>query len=589
MPIEIGSYVELAELFPNRECSLEYLAECLGALPLNLVLVMCARANQVVSGPGVLTRVDRQKKLANSLLTTKVGERLNEIVRTRHEGDLEKTALFFRGQLLELVRWALLLCDPEMQPLEGPWTQNDKDLFVQAALMCSWISEAKVRTVLRDNGSVESLKDIAMVFFRGALDAALTGADPWRVLGRGQQLFLEYLPKHHPDCDHDFQQATGLSLLEYMTTAGALVAMHLQCENTMVLSDAVTLGQDTEYADAYRAYQDLQIWNIDELTERLWLGRKVPQSFDEIPAFDLKPLREKPIIALDDGRGVIPDPILLADSVMIGPVFHLAAGVRDAKYVFGKFGDAFEEYSGDILERIFPYRAGLHQTLHRNVPAADAQGRKFEIDACLDYLDRLVVVETKGVFMSDASVIACDEASFRELLEKKYLRGERDVAVAQLARAVRAIATGAWTGFGSPGAVRLVYPVLIVHDRLLVEPLVTKLLAEKLVSELEATRIPSSWQWQVDNIRFAPLTILTIDDLEDLECSDGIEFLGLLQAYSSGAPKRKESLHEFMTSSDEFKNRLRINQTLARTGRDFLGNCIRRVFGREPHEEITAD
>ncbi len=588
MPMGISSYVELAELFPDRECSLEYLAECLGALPLNLVLVKCASANQVVSGPGTLNRVDRQRKVAMRLLSADAGERLNEIVRTRHEGDLEKTTLFFRAQLLELVRWALLLCGPETPALEGDWTQEEKDLFVQAALMCSWISEARVRAVLQNNKSIEALKDIALVFFRGALDAGLVAADAWRVVGRGQRLFLEYLPKHYPEVEHDFKRATGLSLHEYMTAAGALVAMHLQLDNTMVLEDAVTLGRDTGYAEEYRAYQELQVWTIDGLRERLWPGGRIPQCLDDIPAFDLKPLREKPIIAMDDGQGIIPDPVLLADSVMIGPLFQLA-GRWDDNEVFGRFGDAFEEYSVDILARMFPSGEGLHQRLHRKVSTVDIDGKTSEIDACLDYVARVILLEAKSVFIPDDSVNMCNEAQFRTELEKRYVRGERDVGIGQLARTIRSLATGAWQGPDAECTFEMAYPVLLVHDRLLVGPLEAQYLANLLVLELDADSVPSSWQWQVGNFRFAPLTILTVEDLENLACSDGIDFLRILETYASEVPDRKESLHDFLTSSDDFRNSLRIDLALAEAAESLLGDCARQIFGREPNADIVPE
>lgn len=580
MPIQVGSYVELTDLFAGRECTLEYLAECLRALPLDKVLIMCARANQIVSAPGGMSRVDRQKKLANALLSREAGERLNDVVRKRSKGDPAKTTLFFRTQLLELVRWALLLCTRGSVPAGFSWTQPQKDLFVQAALICSRISEGKVLAVLRGDVSVPALKDIALVFFRAALDAAVIAPDAWRVVGRGQQLFTEYLPRHYPDLDSDFKRATGMSVQDYMTAASALLAIHLQLEDSMVLSDAVTLGNDTEYADVYRAYQQLHVWEVEDLRETLWPGSQVPASFDDIPAFDRKPLREKPIIVLADGRGVIPDPVILSDSMLIGPVFQLAR-VRDANYVFGCFGKAFEEYACDILERMFPHGSGLHRRLHRNVPAMDVHGQEFEIDACLDYIERLVVIEVKSVFIPDESVLACDEIAYQAALQKKYLRGERDVAVGQLARAIRAIASGSWAGLGSPGDVALVYPVAIVHDRLLVEPLATEFLANMLVSELGAAPVPSSWQWEFDGLRMAPLTILTVDDLEDLEYSIGnVTLMDLLDAYSEQFPHRRGSLHDFIASS-EFKDAMRINRTVANAGWSFLRDAAHRVFGRD--------
>jgi hypothetical protein len=290
------------------------------------------------------------------------------------------------------------------------------------------------------------------------------------------------------------------------------------------------------------------------------------------------------MIALSDGRGVIPDSILLADSVTVGSLFHLLS-VRNENEVFGKFGDAFEEYAGDVLSKMFPVGTGLHQTLHRKVLYPDVDGQKFEIDACLDYVDQLVLLEAKAVFIPDKSVVECNEAAFRAELRKKYFYGERPVGVGQLARAIRSLANRAWRGLNPNAGLRLVYPVLVVHDRLLQEPFVTKFLADLLTAELGASRVYGAWQWQVYGFRFAPLTILTIDDLENLGSSPGIDFLDLLQSYSADVPKRNGSLHDYIASTERFRDELQINEMLANAARDFLADCVRRVFGREPRKK----
>ncbi|MCX6094297.1 MAG: hypothetical protein NTY63_05675 [Candidatus Bipolaricaulota bacterium] len=584
MAAEVGSYVELTDIFPEEQCSLETLRKCLSPLPLDLVLVMCARANQVLTGPRTQSRLDRQRCLANTFLTAETGARLNEVARRRDADCPEKTAFLTRRGLLELVRWALLLCDPDTPRLRGEWTQAEKDLFTKAALICSWASETKIRKVLDDNADIEALKDIALVFFRTALDAGLSGVDPWRVIGRGRKLFLEYLPRYYPGLENDFREAMGAPPLEYMSAAGALISMHLQLADTMIMADAVTLGQDTEYAAVYAAYQAHQISTSESLRRELWPSAQLPGSFEEAPGFSLKPFRTKPIIAMDDGRGAIPDALLLADSYMVGPLFQLLS-VRNENEVFGAFGSSFEEYALDILAEMFPDGAGLHQVLHCKVPCPDVEGEVFEVDACLDYVDRLILVEAKAVFIPDRCVVECDEREFQRVLKEKYLYGERPVGVGQLARAIRALASGAWKGLDTGAAYRLVYPVLVVHDRLLQEPFVNEFLADLFVAELGAEHVAGSWQWQTDGLRFAPLTVVTIDDLEDLGGSAGIDLLELLEAFSAAIPNRRGSLHDFVTSSEQFRRELRINQSLAQTATSFLEDCSRRVFGREPTRE----
>jgi len=583
VPVEIVSYVELRDVFPDQECTIEHLAECLRPLPLDSVLEMCARANRIASGPSDLSPMDRQRQLAGGILSQEALENLKRATQRTEDGDLPKRFLFNRRQLLELTRWALLLCDADAPPLDRSWTQDEKDLFVQAALISSWLSEGRIRAVLDENESLEALKDIALVFFRQALDAGLMGVDPWRVVGRGRKLFLEYLPKHFPDLDGQFLAATGLLPLEYVTAAGAMISMHLQLENTMIMTDARTLGSDTKYAPQYRTYQHLQVWDRDDLRAKWWPRLEAPSDSSELPGLSLRPLRDKPMISLGDGRGVIPDAIILADSLIAGPLFHLLQ-VADENEVFGRFGDAVEEYVRDLLASRYGTSSMLHRVFHPNVEisAAPGDGESLELDACLDYAEQLVLIEAKTVFLPDDAVMACDEARFKDDLKEKYLQGERPVGIRQLARAMRALRHGTWKGPGGNGVPPLVFPVLAVHDRLLQEPMVSAYFADLLVEELSASPVACSWQWETGNVRFAPLTILTLDDIENLENSPGIDIIDLLRSYSEAVPKHNGSVHDYIANTERFRMELRINSSLANAATEFLADCIRRVFGRDP-------
>jgi len=584
MPIDIVTYVELQDVFPGKECTLKYLAECLQDLPLDLVLVMCAKANLIASGPAEASLLDRQQKLAGFILSPEALENLKAATRRVDVESPQKVVLFFRSQLLELTRWALLFC--EGRDLGRAWNQDERDLFAQAALICSSLAEATMKSVLA-GAAVDNLVDHALVFFRAALGAALQGVDVWRAIGRGHKLFLKYLPKHYPEFEKEFEQATGLLLIEYLTTASILTALHTQAEQNPILSDAVTLGKGSEYERQFAAYQALQICTADELRSEIWPAGNAPTDVNSIEPLNIKPLRQKPIIALQDGRGAVLDPILLADSVSVGPLFQVL-GRRDHREVFGHFGDAFEEYAGDVFSALFPTGSGLHQCLHRDVAYTDADGINAQIDYCLDYVDQLVLIEAKSIFLPDEYAIELNEAKYKSALAERYLHGKSPVGVGQLARAIRALSDCSWRGPSPEADLQLVYPVLLVHDRLLQGPLATRHLAGLLASELGATRVAGSWQWEFNAVRFAPLTILTIEDLENLQNSPGIDMRDLLHSYSESVPERNGSLHDYIASTDRFRSELRINQALAQAAAEFLEDCSRRVFGQAPYVEEAA-
>ncbi len=575
----VAAYVEVADLFPERRNSLEDLADCLGQLDLDATLVLCAQANGILAGPTEADRLERQKMLANSLLSAEAGRRLNRVAWRRAPRAPAATAFLTRSGVLELLRWALLLCRRGCAERHA-FSPAEKELFAQAAMICAWLSEVPMRRVLDQHPAGDALKSIALVFYRSAMDAGMECVEPYRAIGRGKQLLLDYLPRHYPQLGADFNDAMGVPLEAYLTAAGALVGMHLQLDHATVLADAVHLGCETEYRDIYEQYRTRQIWSIDGLTERLWPSQRVPRSPEEAPGYSLKPLRERSIIRLEDGRGVVSDPILLAESFMVGPLFRLLR-VRNENEVFGHFGEAFEDYVIDILRRRFPAGEGLHQVFHPDVTYCDANGNEAQIDGCLDYVNRLVLVEAKAVFLPDESVVRCDEAAFKRALKEKYLCDERPVGVGQLARAVRALAAGTWRGPSNAGHLLCVHPVMVVHDRLLQAPFSPEYLADLLVGTLNAKPVAGSWQWEVGEVRLAPLTIIVIDDLENLESSVDIDLLHLLEAYSADEPTRRKCLHDYMAEAPEFSRRLRHNQVLARSATAFMAECSRRVFGRE--------
>jgi len=216
--------------------------------------------------------------------------------------------------------------------------------------------------------------------------------------------------------------------------------------------------------------------------------------------------------------------------------------------IFGKFGLAFEDYATGILRRMYPSRPGLFDRVAYHLGGADARGNEFEIDASLIDVSQSVVFEMKAAWLREDAMI--DDMPDRLLadIRAKYgvdpkRKGERPKGVAQLARSVGAIARGEWLGPNAEFAHSTTfYPVLVVHDTRLDTPALGHFLDGEFMGLLGT--IPSGK-------RVAPLTIMTVQDLENLESSvANFSFVELLDAYSRECPDRLRSLHNFIAYSD---------------------------------------
>ena len=214
--------------------------------------------------------------------------------------------------------------------------------------------------------------------------------------------------------------------------------------------------------------------------------------------------------------------------------------------VFAKFGEAFEDYASDILRRMYPHVAGLVDRVAFRLGGEDGQGKEFEIDAAVFEVREAAVIEMKAAFLAEKAIADDDPEVLIGEIRSKYgasqKSGERDKGVAQLARSIGAIARGECLGAnGEFRNLDVLHPVLVVHDSRLDTPALGNFLETDFRTLLGA--VPKAK-------RVAPLTIVTIQDLENLEKSiEGFGFMELLRDYDRECPDRMRSLHNFLAYS----------------------------------------
>lgn len=491
------------------------------------------------------------------------------------------------------MRWITLYCHDH--PEDGNTFDNPeiRSRFVQVALMASdiWAKRVFGNRFSLENG-IEIARQKSLGAIRKCMEAGTPAMDVSRSLGRGFTLFEEHFPHYYPCFKKEFQSLSGLSIEEYYNCLSAMIMNYMVPKiNTdwNGIFEISHLGATTPYKDMLQKYIALESQTVDELRERLWGNiREKIKSDEDVQNYDYRPLREKPILLAKDGRAIILDPLFYSDKVSVGPLFHLTHNRtrNEANRIFSAFGEAFERYTGDILKRMFPdVRGALSKRLACNIKGFDKAGNELEIDACLNDVREIVLFEIKAVWIPESKILG-DE--YEKYLRKRYVltdgthRDRKNQGIAQLARMIRILASKEWQGQNQEfSETQLIYPVLLLHDPFFSAPVYGNFLASKFKELVMPDDVLRSGELKKGDVRIAPLIIMTIEDLENLEFSiEHFGFRDFLADYSKASPDRMVSIHNFIASS-KYSQKIYRNKAITAKGADLLQRSIKAVFGKD--------
>jgi hypothetical protein len=310
----------------------------------------------------------------------------------------------------------------------------------------------------------------------------------------------------------------------------------------------------------------------------------------EIPPYDFRSLREKPIFKAKDGRAIILDPYFFCEKATIGPLFHILKLNRyknRGNEIFGAFGNAFENYTCDILKRMFPDISGqTPKRLQCNLKIKTALSKDIlEIDALINDMIQVVLFEIKAVLIREDVILTDDYEDYLSHLREKYSLSElcdhriNIKGIGQIARIAGEISSEAQTSLTRYfEKTKIIFPVLLVHDPLLVAPVYGKFFADEFNKILNPDSTNRDGNFLKNNMRIRPLILMTIDDLEDLETSiEHFGFKELLEDYSSSCRDRLVSLHNFISSSD-YSKKIYHNRWLAGKALEILDKTKSEIF-----------
>ena len=253
---------------------------------------------------------------------------------------------------------------------------------------------------------------------RGAIAETSSGIDPSQALGRGHTMFADYFPKFYPDFEKEFTKKAGMSSADYYLCLSAMIANFLELTPEILLRGAAYSGifDINTFCDAvapearplFSQYLCLESQTPDDLRRSLWGHARIEELSGNKPC-DLKPLRERPILRVSDGRAIIMDPVFYTEKPTVGPLFFLAAGLTRQKsnQLFGAFGSSFENYVNNIFERMYPASTGLlAKRFIKNLRGKDRALNEIEIvDGYLEDISEAVLFEAKAVWVRNEVIL----------------------------------------------------------------------------------------------------------------------------------------------------------------------------------------
>lgn len=431
---------------------------------------------------------------------------------TNKDGYRAERAFFHREQMLELMRYVSVHCPDSAKYNNLTQNNRSKRMFWEATLIVSDLLLDKIYSKVNLNEPTDTRRKSFLEPIRHSARYGSKAMDPIRAFGRGARIFFECLPHKCPEFISTFEKTTKLSLNEYFAFLFFVVGhfWKIPVEQESHRRHFISMNTFSQYPDldtAFKRYIELESQTADNMARSL---RADPCSLEN----KFRTLRQKPILRLDDTNAIVLDPAFYIEKATTGPLFAIPEQIG---HLLTSFGFAFEKYVQNILQIMYPEPDNTQCRLITNQELGSKRKRQGELDACLIDGKNLLLFEVKARWIKDDKIVEPNYEDYLHELRNKYGEGAK-----QLAKAITSLISGQGAIEGHDiKNIQRIYPILIVLDSSL------GLLGNTWFFELEFSKelesdglLPGTNRIMTKLDReIAPLTLMPIDVLEDLEAS----------------------------------------------------------------------
>ncbi len=571
----VVSFVPSALIMPTRRFIPSELERACSRLDVDNALLLLARISRRISMPLPRDQIEAQRTCVEWTMNDSEINRLNAYAAKSDR----PPPVYFRAQLLEFLRW--LAHSPSTRSSANyskTQISHERSRFLFSVLCAGEVwSSRTFREVSTDSDEpLTSRRQDYLLSFRHGREASDTVANTYYPLARSSIIFGEILPRLLGSFSTSFREATGLSYEHFLNCQALFWAMLINEENECAHLNLQGL-QSHPYGHSVQQF----LWRYAQPLSTLATTDQAQSTSERSRlANRLRPLRKRPILLTKDGNhAAVPDTVIFADFLSVGPLFEVLHPANQST-LFDRFGRAFEEYCGGILQRAYPRTSHrLARRLYQNTTGGSSAG-KFEVDAHVISGYSAAILEVKASFLSE-DVTEGPNARFFARLTNRYVsaEGERPKGVRQLARIVEAICSNEWLGDEDEfNAVVRLFPVLVVLEDQLDDGLVCRFLAEEFAKQFRVELNDRDGGFRLHGRWVAHLMVLTVGTLEDLEESlHNFSLLEMMEDYAQAHPDRLLSVRNYVTS--DYSNQLRPNRHLAAASGEIFRRASVNVSG----------
>jgi hypothetical protein len=287
---------------------------------------------------------------------------------------------------------------------------------------------------------------------------------------------------------------------------------------------------------------------------------------------DLNIFRRYPLLKVDDDHVLILDLQLIAELLTQGVYWSIFNSLPSSKRdTFRElWGHLFEAYTVGMLAKFYPKLSGFFWP--------DVVYKGGQIDVLLDFGSFVLVMEIKASLLTEPAKRSADRETFVKDFRRKFIENEKGhpKVVKQLAGACRAISHRE-IATASGNEAPIIYPIFVSDEPTVETAFMNGYFNEEFQKEAE-----------MDDPRVRPLTVMTIDELEQLltHSSDGdIQWEELLQSRfhrnAVQASSVGQALYDMLVAKGVA---VKQNQAL-KLKYDEFGNIMRANFAKEEDAE----
>ena len=311
------------------------------------------------------------------------------------------------------------------------------------------------------------------------------------------------------DVNATFSRATGLSLQDYQYLILSILSVSLSLSLGDIL-DGSEIFVDTQPSPDLAPLYDRLLQHtcipIDELASEV---ETIPSLSNEFLL-----LRKYPLVQIDENRIMCIDIGFLLEKLETGVFWIIRDQLEEERRGRGKEiidlrGEVFEDYAASIIKRALS-DTGACTERYIISPMYDQreQAECTDIAVCGD--DTLILLECKAPLLSANTKFSGDFCNLHDGIKPNAIKG-----VEQLWSAIQTLGHTDTTqrrrveGINI-SQVRKIYPVLVLSDRIFSFPFMNRFLDSEFQRFVTYNDLE-------EHLEIMPLTVLTIEDLENLE------------------------------------------------------------------------